>query len=75
MENGLRKIAWASVFRFLFETGAQINIYVYAGVSIYIFIRKISICLLQTENGKLSLVSCKWKWKTKVFSWSANDKR
>jgi hypothetical protein len=73
IENGLRKIAWPSVFCFLFETGAQINIYVNAGVSIYIYIQKNSICFLQMENSKLSLVSCKWKWKTKVFSWSAND--
>ncbi len=36
-----------------------------------------SVCLLQMENGngQLPFVSCKRKWKTEVYPWSASDKR
>ncbi len=34
------------------------------------------VCLLQTENGRLLFVCCKWKQKTEVcFPLSANDKQ
>jgi hypothetical protein len=38
MINGLRKIAWASIFHFTFETAVYIYRYMYTYIDIYILI-------------------------------------
>jgi hypothetical protein len=82
--NILRKITWASVFRFLFETTAYIfiymyiyDLYIYVYIYLYIFLYMLlfSVCLLQTENENdtLPFVFCLWKRKV-CFPWWANNK-
>jgi hypothetical protein len=61
-------------FRFPFETAAYICRYICCRVIINIWKTGTSVCLLQTENGKLLFVFCKRKTEV-CFPWSANDKR
>jgi hypothetical protein len=83
--NRLRKIAWASVWLFLFEMAAYTyididikilyiyvyrEIYIYAAVSIYIYIYIRKTEL--TENGNFQVFSANGKWKMEVcFPWLA----